>query len=254
MVTTTTNEAASPLEHLDPQPVELFAPAEPSYTAGRVRKYFETSGFSRWTAIYGSGDIPPIWKIIRDGHQLAIDQVVDWVKTDRSHTALDAGCGTGNLSIELANHGFEVDAFDVSPQMIHFAKYISNGRTKGIPPRFQVGDIASLAGSAKTYDLVICLDVLFHYPYEEVVPMLQRLTSLAAVKFVGSFALRTATNDFWMKIGGRFHAKDRMTKLHLFSYDEIEQVLYRAGFKMARKKRIKFFFYDSFVFEAVRCR
>jgi magnesium-protoporphyrin O-methyltransferase len=255
MPTTTSPLAVpSPIERLDPKPAELFAPAEPTTTSSRVRKYFETSGFSRWTAIYGTGDIPPIWKIIRDGHQLAIDKVVDWVKTDKSHTALDAGCGTGNLSIELANHGFEVDAFDVSPQMIHFAKYISTGRTKGIPPRFQTGDIASLAGSAKTYDLVVCLDVLFHYPYEEVVPMLQKLAALSSHKLVGSFALRTVTNDFWMKIGGRFHAKDRMTKLHLFSYNEIEQVLYRAGFKMMRKKRVKFFFYDSFVFEAVRIR
>jgi hypothetical protein len=46
----------------------LFAKREPSETGARVRKYFETSGFSRWTAIYGAGDIPPIWKVIRDGH------------------------------------------------------------------------------------------------------------------------------------------------------------------------------------------
>jgi hypothetical protein len=43
-----------------------------------------------------------------------------------------------------------------------------------------------------------------------------------------------------------------MTKLFMFSYDEVEQILYRAGFKIARTKRIKFFFYDSFVFEATR--
>jgi magnesium protoporphyrin O-methyltransferase len=218
----------------------------------RVRKYFETSGFSRWTAIYGQGDIPPIWKVIRDGHQRAIDTVTAWTKSDTGHTALDAGCGTGNLAIELANNGYEVDAFDTSAPMIHFAKYINSGRTKGIPPKFQVGDIASLAGERKAYDLVCCLDVLFHYPHEEVVAMLTQLASLSAVKVVGSFAIRTAFNDFWMSVGQRFHAKNRMTKLYLLSYDQVEQILYRAGFKMMRTKRIKFFFYDSFVFEAVR--
>jgi magnesium-protoporphyrin O-methyltransferase len=242
----------SPLDRLSPQPVDLFAPTTPTDTAARVKKYFETSGFSRWTAIYGNGDIPPIWKVIRDGHGLAIKQVVDWIKTDRTHTALDAGCGTGNLAIELANHGFEVDAFDVSPQMVHLARYSATGRTRGIAPRFQTGDIASLKGEPQAYDLVVCLDVLFHYPYEEVTPMLEKLASLAGHKFVGSFALRTPANDFWMKVGGRFHAKNRMTKLHMFTYHEVEQVLYRAGFKIARTKRIKFFFYDSFLFEAVR--
>jgi magnesium-protoporphyrin O-methyltransferase len=229
-----------------------FAPRRPSDVGDRVRKYFETSGFSRWTAIYGTGDIPPIWKIVRDGHQRVIDHVLTWTNSDRHHTALDAGCGTGNLSIQLANRGYEVDAFDVSAPMIHFAKYINSGKTKGIPPHFTVGDIGSIAGEDKSYDLVCCLDVLFHYPLEEVERMLGGLAKLSAGKVIGTFAQRTVMNDFWMRVGQRFHAKNRMTKLFMFSYDEIEQILYRAGFKVTRTKRIKYFFYDSTVFEAVR--
>ena len=235
-----------------PAPPSLFTDSGQSETGQRVRKYFETSGFSRWTAIYGTGDIPPIWKVIRDGHDIAMQTVVDWVSAAKGHTVLDAGCGTGNLSVALANHGFEVEAFDVSAPMVHFARYINNGRTKGIPPRFFVGDIGSLADAEERFDVVCCLDVLFHYPYEEVQQMLKRLASLASYKVVGSFALRSPMNDLWMKIGQRFHVKNRMTKLHLFSYDEVERILYRAGFKMTKKRRIKFFFYDSFVFEAVR--
>jgi magnesium-protoporphyrin O-methyltransferase len=236
----------------DQQGVPLFGEPATSDVGSHVRKYFETSGFSRWTAIYGSGDIPPIWKVIRDGHQRAIEAVLSFIESDPHHTALDAGCGTGNLAIELANRNYEVDAFDVSAPMIHFAKYINTGRTRGTPPNFMVGDIAALAGEKKTYDLVCCLDVLFHYPYEEVESMLSGLAHLSAHKLVASFALRTPFNDFWMKVGQRFHAKNRMTKLYMFTYDQVEQILYRAGYKIARTKRIKFFFYDSFVFEAIR--
>lgn len=242
--------ATIPLPNRQREP--LFGEPAASDVGSHVRKYFETSGFSRWTAIYGSGDIPPIWKVIRDGHQRAIDAVLTFIESDDKQTALDAGCGTGNLAIELANRGYEVDAFDVSAPMIHFAKYINTGRTRGVPPNFLVGDIAALAGEKKTYDLVCCLDVLFHYPYEEVSNMLNALADLSAHKFVGSFALRTPFNDFWMKVGQRFHAKNRMTKLYMFTYDQVEQILYRAGYKIARTKRIKFFFYDSFVFEAIR--
>jgi magnesium-protoporphyrin O-methyltransferase len=232
---------------------KLFRDHETSETGKRVKEYFETSGFSRWTAIYGSGEIPPIWKVIRDGHGKALETVISWVATAKGHTVLDAGCGTGTLSTALASHGFEVDAFDVSAPMVHFAKYINHGRTKGIPPRFQVGDIAALEG-ARQYDVVCCLDVLFHYPLEEVSAMLRQIADLASHKVVASFALRTPMNDFWMAVGQRFHKKNRMTKLHMFTYNEIEQVMYRAGFKMMRKHRIKFFFYDSFVFEAIRTR
>ncbi len=245
---------ATAIRSTDNQPPQesLFGSVSNSRVGRHVRKYFETSGFSRWTAIYGAGEIPPIWKVIRDGHQRSLDQIVNWVKADDLHNALDAGCGTGNLAIALANHGYEVDAFDISAPMIHFARYINTGRTKGIAPRFMVGDIAALEGQNKQYDLVCCLDVLFHYPYDEVADMLRRLSALAGTKFVGSFALRTPLNDFWMKVGERFHAKNRMTRLYMFSYDEVEQILYRAGFRVTRTRRVKFFFYDSFIFEAVR--
>ncbi|MFY9778884.1 MAG: magnesium protoporphyrin IX methyltransferase [Candidatus Baltobacteraceae bacterium] len=247
----TESTAQRPLPYVAPAP-GLFEGARETDTSKRVRKYFETSGFSRWTAIYGTGDIPPIWKVIRDGHHQALETVVSWVATGKGHTALDAGCGTGNLAVALANHGFEVDAFDISPPMIHFAKYINHGRTKGIPPRFIVGDIATLAEREQRYDVVCCLDVLFHYPYEEVAEMLRKLAALSTYKLVGSFAIRTPMNDFWMKVGYRFHSRNRMTRLFMLSYDEVEQILYRAGYRMTRRKRIKFFFYDSFVFEAVR--
>jgi magnesium-protoporphyrin O-methyltransferase len=237
-----------------PAPRELptFGESTSSAVGERVHRYFETSGFSRWTAIYGSGDIPPIWKVIRDGHQQLLDNVSAWVGKDENVSALDAGCGTGTLAITLAEHGYEVDAFDVSAPMIHFAKYINSGRTRKTPPKFVVGDIAAVESQERTYDLVCCLDVLFHYPVEEASVMLTRLAKLADNKIVASFALRTMMNDFWMKVGTKFHSKNRMTKLFMFSYDEIERVMAAAGFKITRSKRIKFFFYDSFVFEAVR--
>jgi magnesium-protoporphyrin O-methyltransferase len=244
---------ATPATHAKPGTrVPNFGSSNSSAVGERVHRYFETSGFSRWTAIYGSGDIPPIWKVIRDGHQRALDTVIAWVGKDENVTALDAGCGTGTLAIALADHGYEVDGFDVSAPMVHFAKYINSGRTRKTPPTFTVGDIAAVEGTARTYDLVCCLDVLFHYPVEEASVMLTRLAKLSDRKLVASFALRTMMNDFWMKVGTKFHSKNRMTKLFMFSYDEIEKLMAANGFKITRSRRVKFFFYDSFVFEAVR--
>ena len=234
-------------------PASLFGHHVPSTTAERVAKYFETSGFSRWTAIYGAGGIPPIWRVIRDGHDRAIDQVIDWIKGDPARTALDAGCGTGVLATRLADCGYRVMGFDVSAPMVSFARYITKDRSTGIPPEFQVGDIAALDARPGSYELVCCLDVLFHYPYDEAKQMLQKLTSLTSYKLIGSFAISTPFNSFWMMVGKRFfHAKNRMTSLHLLSYDQVEQVLYRAGMRVTRTRRVKKFFYDSYVFEAVR--
>jgi magnesium protoporphyrin O-methyltransferase len=233
-------------------PASLFGRHDPTETSKNVCRYFETSGFSRWTAIYGEGGIPPIWRVIRDGHDLAMDRVIDWIQDDGSRTALDAGCGTGVLAMRLSDCGYAVDGFDVSAPMVSFARYNTKDRGRGIPPRFVVGDIAALDAAPRSYDLVCCLDVLFHYPFEEASVMLSRLAKLSNGKLVASFALRTMMNDFWMKVGTKFHSKNRMTKLFLFSYDEIEKLMAAAGYKITRSKRVKFFFYDSFVFEAVR--
>jgi hypothetical protein len=54
-----------------------------------------------------------------------------------------------------------------------------------------------------------------------------------------------------MKVGQPFHTKNRMTKLYMFTYDQVERIL-RGGYKIARTKRITFLFYDWFVFEAIR--
>jgi len=234
-------------------PAKLFDRHDPSETAKNVCRYFETSGFSRWTAIYGEGGIPPIWRVIRDGHDLAMDRVIDWIQDDGSRSALDAGCGTGVLSMRLSDCGYDVDGFDVSAPMVSYARYNTKDRGHGSPPRFFVGDIAALGAAPRSYDLVCCLDVLFHYPYAECTEMLAKLAALSSYKVIGSFALATPFNSFWMEVGKRyFHKKNRMTNLHLMTYDQVEQVLYRAGLKMKRTHRVKKFFYDSFVFEAVR--
>ena len=231
----------------------LFGEHAPSDTGVNVRRYFETSGFSRWTAIYGEGGIPPIWRVIRDGHDLALDRVLEWIQDDGARTALDAGCGTGVLSMRLSSAGYSVDGFDVSAPMVSYARYNTKDRGRGPVPRFFVGDIAALDAQPRSYDLVCCLDVLFHYPYAECIEMLKKLADLTAFKLIGSFALATPFNSFWMEMGKRyFHQKNRMTNLHLMTYNEMEQVLYRAGLTVTRTHRVKKFFYDSFVFEAVR--
>jgi SAM-dependent methyltransferase len=68
---------------------------------------------------------------------------------------LDAGCGTGRYSIELARRGYAVHGMDLSPELIEVATR-AIGDSTGVS--FTVGDIAHLPSSR--YGAILCRGVL----------------------------------------------------------------------------------------------
>ena len=69
---------------------------------------------------------------------------------------LDAGCGTGRYSRELARRGYIVHGVDLSPELIDVAKGMAAGQTGGVS--FAVADIT--AASTARYDAILCRGVL----------------------------------------------------------------------------------------------
>jgi len=69
---------------------------------------------------------------------------------------LDAGCGTGRYSRELARRGYAVHGVDLSPELVDIAK-ASRSQSEGVLS-FGVGDI--LAGQSERYDAILCRGVL----------------------------------------------------------------------------------------------
>ena len=74
---------------------------------------------------------------------------------------LDAGCGTGRVSIELARRGFEVDGLDTDPRVIAIAKTMAAQSDANC--HFFIGDITVRGDVPRTqYDMVICSEVIEH--------------------------------------------------------------------------------------------
>jgi SAM-dependent methyltransferase len=70
---------------------------------------------------------------------------------------LDAGCGTGRYSLELARKGFTVIGLDASPHMIEEAQ--RHASHTSLPVAFVVGDILALP-DGRSYDGILCRGVL----------------------------------------------------------------------------------------------
>jgi SAM-dependent methyltransferase len=73
----------------------------------------------------------------------------------------DLGCGTGTLSLLLADEGHAVHGVDFSPAMVTRARAKAEGRRD---VRFVVGDAAAPALDRAAYDVVLCRHVLWALP------------------------------------------------------------------------------------------
>lgn len=218
-----------------------------------VQDYFNTVGFDRWRRIYGDGDVNKVQKDIRIGHQQTVDTVISWLKADgdlSGQSFCDAGCGVGSLSIPLATMGIQVSASDISKKMVEEAQSRAQ-QTLGQDqnPNFSVQDLETLSGS---FDTVICLDVLIHYPDQKVPEMINHLASLAQSRIILSFAPWTIGYMLLKKIGSFFPGPSKTTRAYLHRDFDICDILRSQGWTIERKAMTKTSFYFSRLIEAKR--
>jgi len=96
----------------------------------------------------------------------AWDRILDLVLAGRGMLdALDAGCGTGFLSFELAARGHHVTGVDFAPAMLVEAR--RKAAERGVSVRFEEADAEQLPFAPGSFDLVISRDLLWTLPHPE---------------------------------------------------------------------------------------
>jgi ubiquinone/menaquinone biosynthesis C-methylase UbiE len=96
----------------------------------------------------------------------AWDRILDLVLAGRGALeCLDAGCGTGFLSFELAARGHRVTGVDFAPAMLAEARRKAAERSVSI--RFEEADAEHLALPAGSFDLLISRHLLWTLPHPE---------------------------------------------------------------------------------------
>jgi len=90
-----------------------------------------------------------------------LELLVGWLPPGVA-TILDAGCGTGTLSLPLAGLGHRVTGIDWSPAMIALAQ--AKADAAGRPVEFMVGDVANPQLAPARYDVILSRHVLWALP------------------------------------------------------------------------------------------
>ncbi|MBW4629466.1 MAG: magnesium protoporphyrin IX methyltransferase [Brasilonema octagenarum HA4186-MV1] len=218
-----------------------------------VKEYFNSTGFDRWRRIYGDGEVNKVQLDIRTGHQQTVETVLSWLKADNNLAGLsicDAGCGTGSLSIPLAEAGAKVYASDISEKMVGEAKEkASQILANAENPTFAVQDLETISGS---YHTVICLDVLIHYPQHKADEMISHLCSSAQSRIILSFAPKTFALSLLKKIGSFFPGASKATRAYLHREADVVKILAKNGFSVQRQSMTRTRFYFSRLLEATR--
>ncbi len=145
---------------------------------------------------------------------------------------LDAGCGTGIVSLSLieALHSCKysyksIDAFDLSPSMLaRFQSKLDKGKIDNVTLcQSNVLELENLPQKWKNYDLIVSASMLEYVPKDKLITALSGLRSLLSKQ--GTFLLFITKRNFLMSfLIGHLWASN------LYSRQELREAFSLAGF------------------------
>lgn len=156
----------------DPNSVPEFGTY--SATRSRVETYFDKTATQTWERLTSDAPVSKIRETVRLGRDQMRALLMSRLPDDLTgRRILDAGCGPGMLTTELAARGADVVGVDISPQLIDIAR---NRLDPALLPRvrFHAGDM--LSGGLGSFDHVIAMDSLIYYNRHDLRNALGRLS------------------------------------------------------------------------------
>ena len=128
----------------------------------QIEHYFDRTAADVWARLTSDEPVSGIRETVRAGREEMRNTLLSWLPEDLSgRQVLDAGCGTGVISIELAKRGAEVIAVDLSQSLIELANERYSTMDEYHRIQFIVGDMRQLEG--ERFDHVLAMDSIIHY-------------------------------------------------------------------------------------------
>ena len=122
---------------------------------------------------------------------------------------LDAGCGTGQFSIELAHRGADVLGIDISSNLINIAKDRLTANLKS-KVKYRTSDMMQNHGY---FDYVILMDSLIHYPEQDTIFILEKLLQNTNEKILFTLVPAKILLKLKLMLGRLFPKSDRSPTL-----------------------------------------
>lgn len=211
-----------------------------SATLSRVEDYFDRSATKVWERLTSDAPVSRIRQTVREGRDRMRAIMLSRLPTDlRGCRVLDAGCGTGLMTAELAARGADVVAVDISPQLIAIAE---QRLTEDLRPRvtFASGDMT--CASHGRFDFVMAMDSLIYYRTPDIAQALRKLADRTSGHITFTVAPRTPFLMTFFTIGKAFPRADRSPTMIPQDWRAIAR---HTGGDLAKVERVSRGFYIS---------
>jgi magnesium-protoporphyrin O-methyltransferase len=220
-----------------------------------IAHYFDHTATEAWSRLTSNSPVGHIRRTVRAGRDAMRAILLDRMGTDLSGLrVLDAGCGTGALSVEAARRGAEVLAIDISPKLIALARERAPVAFAGGSIEFRAGDM--LDAKLGSFDHVVAMDSLIHYQTADAVAALAALARNCSTSIQFTFAPSTPMLELmhavgrWFPRGNRAPAIVPVRETSLAESIGSEPML--TAWTQGRSQHVKSGFYQSQAYEIVK--
>jgi magnesium-protoporphyrin O-methyltransferase len=176
-------------------------------TRDRVEHYFDRTATKVWERLTSDAPVSRIRETVRKGRDQMRDKLLSALPADLNGVrVLDAGCGAGQMTQELAQRGADVMAVDISPSLVKIAR-------DRLPEHllscvtFASGDM--LSADHGTFDHVIAMDSLIYYTESDIRTALAKLGERTRGSVAFTVAPRTPLLMTMWYAGKAFPRSDR---------------------------------------------
>lgn len=222
---------------------------------GQIEAYFDRTAADTWARLTSDAPVSGIRATVRAGRDRMRQTLLGWLPADlHGCRLLDAGCGTGALSVEAARRGAHVAAIDLSPTLIQIARERAPADVKPGLIEFMAGDM--LDPSLGRFDFVVAMDSLIHYGAADVLKALAALTARTSTALLFTFAPKTPMLATMHLAGKLFPKSDRSPAIEPVSETSLLKRIAAepdlSQWQTARTQRIASGFYTSQALELRR--
>lgn len=180
--------------------------ADYAATRDRVETYFDRSATKVWERLTSDAPVSRIRQTVREGRDKMRALMLSRLPADlQGARVLDAGCGAGQMTADLAARGADVVAVDISPALIKIAQArLPDQHAARV--RFASGDMTADHGR---FDYVLAMDSLIYYDTADITRALQRLGQRTDHAVVFTVAPKTPFLMAFWTLGKLFPRADR---------------------------------------------